>query len=416
MNVYKIPIILFMAAGMISPCSAQIVQVLTWEDCINTARKNNSDLIIAKQSLQISEYSYNNSWNNYYPSLSLGYGYSRSAPGNDSWDLSLSASQTIFNWKSISDIKAKKATVTKSIAELISASASARYAIRQAFLKMQYAQESLNMYKSIYEMRAKSADIVRLQYEGGKESKGNMMRSQAQKHSAYMDVVNSSRELESARRTLSLSMGIEMTNFLVAGTLEAGQPPAVINVDAASLGVPQVVINQASVDIAKEQLSSSWGDVLPSLSASASLGWKDNEGPFPDNRSWSYGLRLSYPLFGNGLTSVKNNISSARVTLAQNRERLRKALLSAKTDLQNVQAKVERTYDNVETYQMFLDAAVQRQQEANIKYLAGTMEFQTWQDIEQELVNSQLSHLSALSNYNTALAERDNLLGVTIGE
>ena len=65
---------------------------------------------------------------------------------------------------------------------------------------------------------------------------------------------------------------------------------------------------------------------------------------------------------------------------------------------------------------MFLDAAIQRQKEATIKYRAGTMEFQTWQDIEQEYVNSQMSHLLALKNYNLALAKRDKLLGNTNGE
>ena len=44
------------------------------------------------------------------------------------------------------------------------------------------------------------------------------------------------------------------------------------------------------------------------------------------------------------------------------------------------------------------------------------MEFQTWQDIEQEYVNSQMTHLSALHNYNLALAKRDRLLGNTNGE
>ena len=37
-------------------------------------------------------------------------------------------------------------------------------------------------------------------------------------------------------------------------------------------------------------------------------------------------------------------------------------------------------------------------------------------DIEQEYVNNQISHLSALHNYNLALAKRDKLLGETHGE
>ena len=44
------------------------------------------------------------------------------------------------------------------------------------------------------------------------------------------------------------------------------------------------------------------------------------------------------------------------------------------------------------------------------------MEFQTWQDIEQEYVNSQMSHLLALHSYNLAVAKIDKVLGRTNGE
>ena len=93
-----------------------------------------------------------------------------------------------------------------------------------------------------------------------------------------------------------------------------------------------------------------------------------------------------------------------------------KAVLTAKTSLQEIEINIEKYRDSIAISKMFMEAAAQRQKEANIKYLAGSMEFQTWQDIEQELVNNRISHLSSLYNYNLALAKRDKMLGNTNGE
>lgn len=400
---------------------AQDTKVLTWQQCIEMANKYNQDLIVAKKNLAIAEYDYYISWNNYYPAVDLKYGFNRN--GNDviedNWDLSLNASQTLYNFKDISELKSKKAGIDKTVAQLTQSCAGVYYSIKEAFLKMCYAQENITLLENIYTLRTQSSDIVRLQYEGGKESKGNMLRAQAQKHSAYTDVLNAKRDLNTARRTLAQVLGVDINqDFTVNGELTLIEDKTEFDVDTKALEVPDVIISSSDVKIAEYKVSYSKGDLYPNLSASASVGLSDAQGPLPpsDSKSWSLGVALSYPLFSGGITSVKNTINSSKAALEQSRQVYKKTILSTKTSLQDVQMTIERTKDNVTTYQMFLEASIQRQKEANIKYLAGTMEFQTWQDIEQELVNNQISHLSALHNYNIALAKRDKMLGNTNGE
>ena len=127
-------------------------------------------------------------------------------------------------------------------------------------------------------------------------------------------------------------------------------------------------------------------------------------------------MALNYPILSGGLTKTLNSIKSSQTALEKANESYKQTILSTKTSLEENAAEIERTKDNIEIYQMFLEAATQRQKEATVKYRAGTMEFQTWQDIEQEYVNNQISHLSALHNYNVALAKRDKLLGSSNGE
>lgn len=402
-------------------CGGAYAQTLTWQDCINTANKTNQTLLTAKQDLQIAEYDYNIILNNYYPSVNFRYGFSRSGNGHteNNWSASLNASQTIYNFQDNAQIKSKKANINKTVAQLTKSCAEVYYSIKEAFLKMCYAQENITLLQNIYELRKQSADIVRLQYEGGKESKGNMLRAQAQKESAYANVANAERELAVAKRTLAQTLGQDLnSDFTIDYKLSEIKDNKTVDIDNIILSSPDVILSSSSLEIAKYGVDISKGNLYPYISASASIGVSDKTNPLPpaDSKNWSLGVALNYPLFSGGLTNAFNNIKSSQVSMDKATENYKQTVLSAKTNLEEILAEIEKTRNNIKIYQMFLDAAIQRQKEATVKYRAGTMEFQTWQDIEQEYVNNQISHLSALHNYNLALAKRDRLLGNTNGE
>jgi len=151
---------------------------LTWEDCVNIARQNNPQYKIAQAALQTAKSNYNLAVNQYTPSANIQYGYQKSnynllTEGGDTWLINITASQNIFNWQAISNIRIQKENLILAQADLRQTSATVRYNLRQAYLAMLYAQENIDVYKSIYDIRKKSADMIRLQYEGGNESKGN---------------------------------------------------------------------------------------------------------------------------------------------------------------------------------------------------------------------------------------------------
>ena len=411
-------LLLFCSAGSLHCLFAE---TLTWQDCIDIANKTNNTLVMAKQDLKIAEYDYNVILNKYYPSVNFRYGFTRSGNGHtaNNWSASLNASQTIYNFQSNAQIHSQKATINKTVAQLTKSSSDVYFSIRQAFLQMCYAQENITLLENIYNMRKQSADIVRLQYEGGKESKGNMLRAQAQKQSAYVNVSNAKRDLAVARRTLAQNLGTELSSVcMVDYKLEEIDDNTKVDVDNAVANCPDVILSSSSVEITRYSIDSTKGNLYPNISASASIGVSDENNPIPpaDSKNWSVGVALNYPILSGGITSTLNSVKAANTALEKAQESYKQTILATKTSLEEVLADIERTKDNIEIYGMFLEAATQRQKEATIKYRAGTMEFQTWQDIEQEYVNNQMSHLSALYNYNLALAKRDKLLGDTHGE
>ncbi len=394
---------------------------LTWRDCVNIANQSNKTLLMAKQDLQIAEYDYNAILNEYYPSVNFRYGFSRSGNGHtaNNWSASLNASQTIYNFSDTAQIKSKKASINKTVAQLTKSCADVYFSLKEAFLKMCYAQENVTLLQSIYELRKQSADIVRLQYEGGKESKGNMLRAQAQKQSAFVNVANAKRELAVARRVLAQTLGKDLDkNTTIKYKLSEVKDDIVIDVDNMVYNCPDVILSSATIEITSYNVSATKGNLYPNISASASIGISDEIKPIPpaESKQWNVGVALNYPLFAGGLTNTINNIKSSKTALEKAQESYNQTILTTKTSLEENSAEIEKTRDNIDIYKMFLEAAIQRQKEATVKYRAGTMEFQTWQDIEQEFVNSKITHLSALYNYNLALAKRDKLTGNTNGE
>ncbi|MDR0675804.1 MAG: TolC family protein [Elusimicrobiota bacterium] len=415
--------ILLLFLLFISFCFAETKKILNWKDCVEISMKNNPDLIIAQKKLESAIYTYNLAWNSYYPSADLRYGYSNtnlSTSSSRDWDFGVSASQTLFDKQKISDIKIKKFSLEQSEAEFKQTAALIRYNLKQAFLRIQYIQENIKLLKSIYDIRVQTADIVRLQYDGGKESKGNMLRANAQKNSAYIDITNAEKDLVVAKNFLLECLGLDKhADFSINGTLTKVKPVKIHNLEEVMKTIPKILIAQSSLKIAQNQLLYAKSSLFPTLKMNGSWNLADKDAGLyssANEESWNFGITATYSVFGGGLTSTKNNIAIAKSTLEQSEENLKKVQLNVKSELQNLQTELEKNYNNVETIKLFLEAAIQRQKEANIKYMAGRLDFQFWQDIEQELVNYELNNLSALYKLNLSLVEKENLLGIIFEE
>ena len=317
-NIY----ILFVLFFFVTAAGAQEIKKFTWVQCVEIANKYNQNLINAKKNLSIAEYNYYISRNGYYPSVNFKYGFSRKGNGinENSWDANLNASQTIYDFKTNADLGGKKAVIEQTVAQLTKSYAEVYYSIKEAFLKMCYAQENVNLLKNIYNLRLQSSEMVRLQYEGGKESKGNMLKAQAQKYSAHTDFLNAERDLLLARRSLCEAMGTDsVSEFNVDGSLSVSEQTSAVNIDLQALMVPDVIISSADVKISEYKVDYAKGSLYPNLSASASIGVSDENNPIPpsDSKAWTLGVALNYPLFSGGLTNVRNSVLASKEELSQ---------------------------------------------------------------------------------------------------
>ncbi len=400
--------------------SAETPEVtVSWKDCQKMALLGNPSLSASALAIEASRRKYLASYNAFLPKLSVSNSFNRSGDdytANTSWSARASASETLFSLKSVNSIRQSGTSLERARANHRQTSAAVRYDLLSAFIKLLFAQENITVAERIYKLRESNSRMVSLQYEGGTESKGNMMRAQALDYKARAALSQSKRLLLSSQRELARRLGMdEFRALTVTGTLKVPVSPENADPRALAEKSPKLLLARISVKQAREQLSSARADIFPTLSASQSLNWR-GETEFPSDRSWSMGVTLSLPLFSNGPTHLYNNTKSYKQTLLKSEQDLRAERLTAVAAVEEAILALEAANDDVLVNDRLLEAARQRYMEARVRYMAGRMNFQNWETIEQDLVNSERSYLQSLKTVNIAKAVLDKLLGIPLGE
>ncbi len=399
--------------------SAESQQPVSWRDCQKTALAGNPSLSASARALEASRRKYLASYNSFLPKLSVSNSFGRSGNANSadtSWSAGVSVRETLFSLKSAADIRHSKASFEKAQADYELTSASIRYYLLSAFIKLLFAQENIKVTERIFELRERNSRMVSLRYDGGTESKGNMMRAQALTYKAKAALSESKRLLLSSQRELARRLGMDEFRVLtVTGTLKVPASPENAAPEVLAEKSPELLLARISVKQAREQLASIRGDIFPTLSASQSLNWR-GETQFPSDRSWSMGVTLSLPLFSNGLTHLYNNTKSSRQSLLKAEQNLRAERLTAVAEVEEAVLTLETANDDVLVSGWLLEASRQRYKEAMVRYMAGRMVIQNWETIEQELVNSDRGYLQSLKIVNIAKAALDKLLGIQLGD
>ncbi len=426
MTIKKLFLTLAAAAAAAVPAAAQtapagIPSELTWEDCAAIALRNNPALSAQRRTIEQAKYSYLAGLNSVYPQLGLSHSFSRSggqgASPSDRWSAGISASETLFNLKTYSSIRSSKLGFEKAEEDYLNQSAALRQTLANAFLALIYAQENLKAQTRILEIREQNAKLIKLKYDSGMESRGNMMYSAALAEQAKADLAKAGRSVEMARRDLLAAMGTaDYSPVTAKGALEVPD----MRLDTAGIrarldGIPQVRSQEKSLETLKERMLSAKFDAAPTLTATQGVGWSAGH-EFPGSRSWSFGFSLNLPIFSNGPTYYAENTRAASAALKAGEDSLRSLKLSLENNIVTSYYGFLNAKDTAGSIAAVFGANEERYKESQIQYMAGQISYIDLENIEQSLVDSQLNQLSFLKNVNSAKIAVENLLGVGLGQ
>lgn len=408
-------LVLLLALG---PASARAA-VLTWEDCVNLALRRNPELGAARAGEAAARADYYGSYNGVLPRLSLSNSVSEGSEDRDaSYNASGTASLTLLDLGTYARIRTAKAGAKRAAASLRDVSAEARLDLRRSFLQLLFEEENVGLSQRILQLRKHGAELVDLRYDSGRESKGNRMRARAQLLQAEAAQHQAGRDMESAKLTLSRRLGDETFEASAAtGTLSsAAAPPPPDRLQSLADARPDVAASRAAVDSARAALASARSSVFPNLTANYTRG-RTGPSEFPANRYyWSAGATLALPLFSGGPTQTYFNTSSAQRGVEQAQLQLQAARQSAVVDLQGVWADFAQADENLSVQSALLEAARQRNDEADVRYASGLLSFDNWELIVSDRVSQERAALQSRLSAATAEAAWDRALGKALGE
>jgi outer membrane protein TolC len=392
---------------------------LAWQDCFNRTVSNNIDLSVAKLKLKEAEAALKSQESVYYPEVSAKAGRSvgETRPTDGDWDrkdtlsASLNASYTIF------DGFGNRAKVTQKEAELYAEKANfdqtcsnIEYDLSKAFSDQLYAQELLELVKSIAVRRADNVRLVEMRYVGGRENKGSLMLKQAQLSEALYGIKEAERMVELARRRLAGMMKQTVyPDFTVTGKLQTNAPPSGVSLDELARQTPSYHSAEANIKAAEQGFIITRSGRFPLVTANAMLagtGEKDIK-----DESWQTGIAVSLPLFTGG--RISQDIIISGLKREQSRLNAENTMLDLLNNLQAALNTHRDRYGAMEVQKEQLDAADTRATVARAQYQQGLISFQDWDTIENSLITAQRNWLLSRKSADQAAAAWQNTMGLS---
>ena len=403
-NRFSVTATLLLLAGLL-----YAEEPLTWQDCFSRTVENNIDLSVGRLKLKEAEAALKSQESVYYPEVSARAGRSigETRPTDSDWDkrdtlsASLNASYTIF------DGFGNRARVTRTEAELYAEKANfdqtcsnVEYDLRKAFSDQLYAQELLELVKSIAARRADNVRLVEMRYEGGREHKGSLMLKKAQLAEALYGIEEAKRILELARRRLAgLMKQTVYPDFAVTGELTTNPPPDSVSLDELARQTPSYHSAEANIKAAEQGFIITRSERFPLVTANATLAGTGEKEITAE--SWQTGIAVSLPLFTGGRLSQDILISGLR--LEQSRLNAENTILDLLNNLQSALNGYRDRYGAMSVQKAQLDAAETRATVSRAQYAQGLISFQDWDTIENAWITAQRNWL--LSRRATDLAE-----------
>ena len=395
-------------------------QIYTWEDCVRAALAGNPELLSSKERIGQSEAAKGVARSPLLPNISANASADRRknyASGRDAYNqysYGLSGRQLLFDGlKSVYNLKAADVDIETSVQNYDATSVSVRYSLKSAYISLLKAQELVKIFEEIQSRRKHVMDLVKIKYDSGTEHRGSWYSARADFFSAEAAVRSAKREVELSKRSLLFIMGFDdEIDFIISGKIEPvldyKEKP-----DFASIAVKNPLCLKSASELKSAELSmkTALTTFSPRLSASGSAG-RAGETLNDMSASWSVGLEVSAPLVSGGETWY--SYKRARAVYNQaflNDRNVKNEILKR---LEEAWSGLINSIENVDVQKANLDAVVERSRIGEAQYSIGTLSFDNWTIIENNLSNAKRAYLEACAEALTSEARWVNSTGGTL--
>ena len=423
------------AAGVLSPAtvagqvdqSGDDFRPITLDEAIEIAMRRSPTLSQARTNIESAEHTKLSAVGSLLPSLNLSYGYSNASTGridptgqgivSTSYTTQLTGSYNLFDgWRRFSDLKGANLGIEESNARYRETEYQVVQQVKQAYFNAVAARDLVDVEERRVQRQSDQLDFVQQQLDLGRATRSDLLRSQVDLNNAQLALLNAENGQRTTTFRLTEVVGSESRVGPVAEATLVAQPlPFSRNqlFGIADQSAPSLVTAAAATEAAEAAVSSARSSYLPNLSFSGGWAWANTDFP-PQNRSWSFSLRGSYPLFNGFQRETTVYRAKAQQDIAVQQERAARLNLSSELDAaystaQSAQAGIALAEQNVDLSEESLRVVQER-------YRLGLATILELQDAQITLTQAEVDLVSRRFDYQLALAAIEALLGRAVDD
>ncbi|KAF0156088.1 MAG: type I secretion outer membrane protein [Syntrophaceae bacterium] len=415
-------VLLLIMSGKSLPAAERIQKgdVLTLQQCIDTAIKNHPAIDAAAGIIRQSESKIGQARAGYYPQINFQLGYSRIGPASTSlrsdpynyYSNALNLNQTLFDFGKTSssvDIQiltkqSTEADFQNTVASLVLGVKETYYSFLKAKMSETVAKETVNQFQQHF-------DVAETFFQTGKSSKIDVTSAEVNLSNARIQLISVQNALHIARVNLNKAMGVisapeynvenKFHLELINISFEAALAQAYEN-------RPELLSTALKKEALEKSIDLNKKGYLPVLSGNAAYGYAGDD--TSRDKSWNVGIALAFPLF-TGL-STKYAVDEARANLdvaRANEESLRQTVYQ---EVQSAWLNRREAFERIEAGRVIV-----RQAEENVELAKGRYETGVGNSIEItdamiKLNNAKMTYITALSDFSVAQARLEKAMGV----
>ncbi|MBE9207670.1 TolC family protein [Nostoc sp. LEGE 06077] len=279
--------------------------------------------------------------------------------------------------------------------------------IRTQYYNLQQADEQVRINQSAVANAQASLQDAQARERAGVGTRFDVLQAQVNLANAQQDLTNSLSDQQIARRQfgtlLSLPQTVDITAADTVAVAGLWQPTLEQTIVEAFQNRPELRQQIAQRNISEQQRRQALAQVRPQIGLVTSYNLLDR---FNDSASvtdgYSIGLQASVNLFDGGAANARaaqarTNIAIAETQFANQRDQIR-------FNVEQYYAQLRSNLDNVQTSSVGLEQAREALNIARIRYQAGVGTQTEVIEAENDLTRAEGNRVTAILDYNRALA------------
>jgi outer membrane protein TolC len=422
--------IVFAVLIFLSPSFSQ--ELLTLEDAINLALKNNYDIKISKNTLEIALNNYSLGNAGFLPTIDLNFGFSKSSnntrqeyfdgrainrtgAASNSLNLGATLNWTIFDGFS-NYITYRKLAETQDIAETSSTATSEEIiaSVVLAYYDILRQKEILKTLKESISISEQRVKIAEEKYKVGTASKTELLQAKVDLNSDMNTLLKQEIELKNAKVNLNLLLGRNPNvDFDITDTIKIQNLSLEDLLLKANENNRSILIARKNKNLARLNLSSIRAKLFPRVNFFVGYNFIRSQSQagfiaMNQNLGLNYGISLSFNLF-NGFNTVREH-ENARVELLSSEVKYEQVKSTVEAQILKLYETYTTSLKLIELEKENLEIARENVEIAMERYRLGILTPLELREAQKAYIDAESRLISAL--YQAKVAET-NLLKLT---